>query len=119
VNWLRQRIATVQREPSEFMGSISFLVHLPPSDAAAQLEARAQALQHQITEIGVGIAQAGVYVDRIHLIESEYLLATLKAEARWVRELLVELRSGQFTWDLKKILKQVRAERRKAASRKE
>jgi hypothetical protein len=43
----------------------------------------------------------------------------LKAEARWVRERLVELRSGQFTWDLKKILKQVRASRRKAASRKE
>jgi DNA-binding PadR family transcriptional regulator len=119
VNWLRQRIATVQREPSEFMGSISFLVHLPPSDAAAQLEARAQALQRQITEIGAGMAKVGAYVDRIHLIESEYLLATLKAEARWVRELLVELRSGQFTWDLKKILKQVRAERRKAASRKE
>jgi DNA-binding PadR family transcriptional regulator len=119
VNWLRQRIANVQRGPSEFMGSISFLVHLPPSDAADQLEARAQALQRQIAEMGAGMARVGAFVDRIHLIEVEYSLAMLKAEARWVRELLVELRSGQFTWDLKKILKQVRASRRKAASRKE
>ena len=119
VNWLRQRIANVQRGPSEFMGSISFLVHLPPTDAAAQLEARRQALQQQIAEIGAGMTRAGAHVDRIHLIETEYLLAMLKAEARWVRDILVELRSGQFTWDLKKILKQVRASRRKAASRKE
>jgi DNA-binding PadR family transcriptional regulator len=119
VNWLRQRIATVQPGPSEFMGSLSFLVHLPPSDAAAQLHAREQALQQQIAEIGARMAQVGTYLDRIHLIEVEYSLAMLKAEVRWVRELLTELRSGRFTWDLKRILREVRLARRKAASHRE
>lgn len=118
VNWLRQRLATVQRGPSEFMGSLSFLVHLPPDDAAAQLEARTRALSQQVAEMSAGMARVGAYVDRIHLIESEYAIAMLRAEARWVRELLGELRSGRFKWDLKKILKEVRAGRRKAASRK-
>lgn len=119
VEWLRQRIATVQRGPNEFMGSLSFLVHLPPRDAATQLEARSHALQQQIEETGKVMAQVSTYVDRINLIESAYALAMLKAELRWVRELLSELRSGRFAWDLKKILREVRAARREAAARKE
>ena len=119
VRWLRQRIATVQRGPSEFMGSVSFLVHLAPRDAAAQLKTRAQALVRQVAELSAGLKRTGAYVERIHLIESEYALAMLKAELRWVRGLLAELSSGRFTWDLNRILREVRAARRAAASRKE
>jgi DNA-binding PadR family transcriptional regulator len=119
VNWLRQRIATVQRGPSEFMGSLSFLVHLPPRDAVTQLEVREEALRRQIAEISARMAQIGAFLDRILLIEVEYSVAMLKAEARWVQQLLNELRSGRFTWDPQKILRQVRAARRKAATRKE
>jgi DNA-binding PadR family transcriptional regulator len=116
VRWLRQRIATVQRGPSEFMGTLSFLVHLPPRDAAAQLEARARALQQQIDGTGAGLRRVGAYLRRIHLIEVEYSLLMLRAELRWVRELLTQLRSGRFTWDLKKILREVRAARRKVVA---
>jgi DNA-binding PadR family transcriptional regulator len=119
VSWLQRRIATLQRNPSEFMGSLSFLVHLSPEDAAAQLEARAQALGQHIAELSAGIVQVRAYVGRINLIEVEYSLAMFKAELRWVRGLLTELRSGEFTWDLKKILNEVRTARRKTASRKE
>ena len=48
VDWLKERISRVQRSPSEFMGTLSFLVHLSPKVAAVHLEARVQALQHQV-----------------------------------------------------------------------
>ena len=117
VVWLKERIANVRRSPSEFMGTLSFLVHLPPKVAATHLEARLQALQHQIGGLEAGMAQARAFVDRINLIESEYLLTMLKAEIRWVRALLVELREGRFNWNLKRILKALRPKRRKASSR--
>jgi len=119
VDWLQSRIVEVQRSPSEFMGTLSFLVHLPPGIAAKCLEARVQALQRQMSELEQGMTQAKVFVDRINLIESEFLLAMLRAEMLWVRGLLVELNDGRFDWDLKEILKAVRAQRRKTVLRKE
>jgi DNA-binding PadR family transcriptional regulator len=119
VRWLRQRLATPQSEPSEFMGSISFLVHLAPKDAARHLELRARALEGQIDALGRTLQQVGTFVPRIHLIERHYLQAIHKAEREWVRGLVGELRSGRFAWDLKAILREVRAARRKPASKEE
>lgn len=119
VQWLRERLATPQADPSEFMGSISFLVHLAPKDAAAQLRSRGEAMEKQIDALASGLQEAGGHVDRVHLIELEYQVAMLRAEREWVRRRIAELRSGRFTWDLKKILREVRAGRRKAVPRKE
>jgi DNA-binding PadR family transcriptional regulator len=119
VEWLQERIAKVERSPSAFMGTLSFLVQLSPQAALAQMETRAKALDDQIAGLEAGLAQARAFVDRINLIESEYLLAMLKAEVLWVRGLLAELREGRFTWDLDEILKAVRAARRTQGDRKE
>lgn len=114
LRWLRQRIANPPgREPSEFMGSLSFLVHLAPGDAALHLEARARALEGQIEELASVLTRIAPRVGRVNLIESEYLLAMRRAELVWCRELLPQLRSGRFGWDLQGILRQVRAARRK------
>jgi DNA-binding PadR family transcriptional regulator len=116
--WLQQRIATPQRGPSEFMGSLSFLVHLPLNKAAAQLQARATALQGQIDGLTNALVEVRRRIDRVHLIEVEYSLAMLKAELEWVNQTLAELQLGKFTWDLKKILKEARASRKAAARKK-
>lgn len=118
IGWLQERVARVQRSPSEFMGTLSFLVHLPPAIAATQLEARAVALQQQVAELQAGLAHARRFVDRVHLIESEYWRAMLQAELQWVRTLLGEVRDGGLTWNLEQILKEVRASRRGLAARK-
>jgi hypothetical protein len=47
-------------------------------------------------------------VARINLVESEYLVALLKAELAWILTLVAEMRSDKFTWDLKTILKGAR-----------
>jgi DNA-binding PadR family transcriptional regulator len=117
IRWLRERLATLQGEPSEFMGSVSFLVHLSPKDAADRLESRSQAIESQVATLGATLQRLHGRVARIHLIEQEYQVAMLKAELEWVRGRIAEVRSGRFTWDLRKILREVRAARRKAALR--
>jgi DNA-binding PadR family transcriptional regulator len=102
IRWLSQMISTPQPEPSEFMASMSFLVHLSPEDAAARLEERARWLVRQIIELDSALNAAKAHVDRIHLIESEYLQAMRAAELRWVNEAIKELRSGQLAWKLEK-----------------
>jgi len=109
VRWLRERIATPQREPPEFMASLSFLVYLSPRDAAARLEARVTVLETQIAGLGLALERLRTFLDRVNLIESEYQRAMYEAELQWVRKVVADLRSGRFTWDLEKILKAVRA----------
>lgn len=99
--WLREMLSVPQREPSEFMASVSFLIHLSPEDAIARLEQRCRWLEQEIASLSAGLAAIAERVARIHLIESEYLRAMRQAELTWVRGLLEELRSGRLTWDLK------------------
>ena len=112
---LRKIVATPRRESSDCMAAMSFLVHLDPAEACQLLEERARNLKAEIARRAAGLAAAAARVARINLIESEYLLAMLKAERAWVRALQTELQEGKLTWDLKAILREAGAER-KAAS---
>ena len=105
---LRQIIAIPRRESSEFMAAMSFLVHLTPAEALAQLQTRATHLANEIMHLSAGISAASAHVLRINLIESEYLLAIMKAELAWVRRLISDVSSGYLNWDLKTVLKHAR-----------
>jgi DNA-binding PadR family transcriptional regulator len=105
---LRNIIGTPRRESSEFMAAMSFLVHLTPAEALPRLEQRAQHLDDEIKGRSEGIAAASEHVLRINLVESEFLVAILKAELAWVRSLIADISSGKLAWDLKTILKHAR-----------
>jgi len=105
---LRQIIATPRRESSEFMAAMSFLVHLTPAEALPRLEERAHRLESEIALRGAGVSAALEHVLRINLVESEYLIAMLKAELAWVRGLMDEILTGKLSWDLKSVLKGAR-----------
>ncbi len=113
---LRQMVGVPRHESSEFMAAMSFLLFLDQEDATARLQERAQGLEQNVQAIETGMKAASAHVERINLIESEYLLAMRKAELKWVRELIVELRSGALTWDLNKIIREVRNLRKATAS---
>lgn len=115
--WLRERIAMPQKEPLEFVASLNFLVYLSAEDAVTQLEARIQALEARARTLKQTLKGKAGVVDRINLIETEYLLAATEAELTWVRRLVGEVRSGNLAWDLRTILEKDRAARR--MSRKE
>jgi DNA-binding PadR family transcriptional regulator len=112
---LRQLVATPRRESSEFMAAMSFLVHLTAVEALPRLEDRCRTLEHQIAAYTSGISAASTHVDRINLVESEYLVAMLKAELAWVRNLAGEIRTGKLSWDTKSIIKNARSSTKAAA----
>lgn len=116
---LRQMVGVSRHESSEFMAALSFLLHLDHEDAVARLEERAERLQDEVQAVGAGLKSALERVERINLIETEYLLAMRRAELKWVRGLIGELRSGQLAWDMKKIFREARADRKATASAKE
>lgn len=107
--WLRRSIAVPQRERSDFLGSISFLVYLTPEESAVVLEQRAGLLEAEIAALDASLESAGQRVGRINIIESEYARAMRAAELEWVRGIVSDLRAGRFTWSLDEILQQARS----------
>jgi DNA-binding PadR family transcriptional regulator len=116
---LRQMIAVPRHESSDFMAAMSFIVHLTPAESLQKLEDRSKILEQEIVARGAGMAAAAKHVLRINLVESEYLVAMLKAELMWVRNLSLEISTGRLTWDLKNVLKGARESVEAAAQRKE
>lgn len=112
---LRKILASPRRESSEFMAAVSFLVHLDPKESCRYLKERARSLETEIKQRTAGIAAASTHVARINLIESEFLLAMLKAELAWVGKLEKEIGSGKLTWDLKAILRAAAASAKQTA----
>jgi len=113
---LEQMIAVPRRESSEFMAALSFLPHLEPAGAIAKLTERAQRLEEETGSHSADLKAAAQHVPRLHLIESEYLIAMQRAELKWVRQLLSELTSRELDWN-KGIFLEAAAERRAAASK--
>jgi DNA-binding PadR family transcriptional regulator len=106
---LRQIVAIPRRESSEFMAAMSFLVHLTPAEALPRLEERVRHMADEIAQRSAGLSAASARVLRINLVESEYLIAMLKAELAWVRGLIADIHSGKLAWNLKTVLKEARA----------
>lgn len=116
VESVRQMVAIPRREPNEFFAGISFLVYLTPDDAVARLEQRVGYLATQVEELAAAVRKLVPLITRINVLEEEYLLAMRRAELRWARAVLDDVRSGRFTWNLKEILAAARAPK-PAASR--
>jgi DNA-binding PadR family transcriptional regulator len=108
---LREFIAHLRPEPSEFTASLNFLVYLQPAQAAVELEARTTELEQQIASLDVALRLLTPRIGRINVIETEYARAMRQAELVWVRQVLEDLSAKRFTWDLDAILEAVRAAR--------
>ncbi|WP_197413983.1 PadR family transcriptional regulator [Terracidiphilus gabretensis] len=107
---LRQILAVPRHEASEFMAAMSFLVHVAPKEARALLEARCGVLKREIDERESAVALVRDRVARIHLVESEYLLAVQRAELDWTRELAKQIETGELNWDVEEILREAARE---------
>ncbi len=112
---LRTIVATPRREPSQCMAALSFLVHLNPKEACRLLAERGKNLDAEIAQHSTRLRGVSAHVARINLVESEYLLAMLKAESAWIRGLEKEIHQGKLVWDLKSILREAAASRKVAS----
>jgi DNA-binding PadR family transcriptional regulator len=98
LQWLRTMLAEPARDFPDFPAALSLLAVLEPKEVAALLEARALALGERVQRSVPGLL-------RVFQLESEYQDAMLKAEIRWLRSIVAELRSGELTWNERMIRK--------------
>lgn len=96
VDWARELIAEPQIEQTLFVAGLSVLAALTPDEAIARLRQRSVALDELIVRRREQLAGHADRVARLFLIEDEFRIALLEAEARWVSGLLEELTSGRF-----------------------
>jgi DNA-binding PadR family transcriptional regulator len=95
--WLREMLRTTGAEYPEFIAAVSLLFGLPPDDARAQLEQRAERLAAALADAEAELA-AHPELPRLFLLEEEYRRAVLAAELDWVRGVVDDLREGRLTW---------------------
>lgn len=95
-DWVRELVAVPEREPSRFVAGLSVVGVLPPDEVVDLLERRVRALEEQIATGQASYEAASVEVPRLFLVESEYVLAVLRAEIDWVRGLIRDLVDGSM-----------------------
>ena len=103
--WLEEMLAEPRQEYPEFPAALSHVLMLDPAELAEVLDQRA----HRLTETQAALdanaaAEAGHGLPRIAMLETEYQRAVLVAEARWVTEIIGELRSGKLAWSQEELL---------------
>jgi DNA-binding PadR family transcriptional regulator len=95
IDWVSELLSRPAKEYTRFEAGLSLAGVLPPEDIAALLEQRCNLLELEISQghsLLQLVKQRGL--QRMHVIESEYLLAMREAELAWTRQLADEIRSG-------------------------
>ncbi|MFC5833359.1 PadR family transcriptional regulator [Nonomuraea insulae] len=95
-DWTRELLSTPEREPSAFEAGLSVMGGLGPDEVVPLLRRRLELLEERIAADRQALEEERGQVLRLFLVESEYALAMLEAQAAWVRELLAELTEGTF-----------------------
>jgi DNA-binding PadR family transcriptional regulator len=97
IDWISELLSTPAKEYTRFEAGLSLAGVLPPEDIAALLEQRCRILELEIAQMRHTlefIQQGGL--QRLFVIESEYVLAMREAELAWTRKLAAEIRSGEL-----------------------
>jgi DNA-binding PadR family transcriptional regulator len=95
-DWTRELLATPEPEHTRFAAGLSVQMILPPAEVVELLQTRLAALEEGIGARRAALAAMLQTLPRLFLVEDEYALAMVEAEAAWVRGLLAELTSGTF-----------------------
>ncbi|MET8099513.1 PadR family transcriptional regulator [Streptomyces sp. NPDC005236] len=92
--WLSDLMAVPAREYPIFETALSLMGVLPPDDVARLLAERLGSLEVQAASARGGLAKLYETLPRLFLVETEYQLHMIEAQAEWVRGFLAELRDG-------------------------
>jgi DNA-binding PadR family transcriptional regulator len=96
-DWLREMLRGTGGEYPEFIAALSIVFGLPPDDARAQLELRADALAAELAGAQAQL-DGNEGLPRLFLLEEEYRRAMLEAELGWLRGVIADLQDGRLTW---------------------
>jgi DNA-binding PadR family transcriptional regulator len=96
--WLREMLSETGAEYPEFIVALSLLFGLPPEEARAQLELRAERIAAQLADSRTQLEGIPPELPRLFVLEEEYRAAMLETELTWLRNLIEDLRAGRITW---------------------
>jgi DNA-binding PadR family transcriptional regulator len=96
--WLREMLSATEGEYPEFIAAMSVMFGLPPAEAQAELERRAEKLAATLADTEAELTAAPPGLPRLFLLEEEYRRAMLGTELGWVRGVIEDLRAGRLTW---------------------
>jgi DNA-binding PadR family transcriptional regulator len=94
--WTRELLADPRPEATRFVAGLSVLGGLPPGEVIEALQTRSQRLQESIKARRSALAEHKTQVPALFLLEDEFGISMLEAEATWVQNLLKELTSARF-----------------------
>ena len=95
-DWTRELLATPEPEHTRFAAGLSVQMVLPPGEVAELLRGRLAELEKMAAARRDALDEHLKTIPRLFLVEDEYALAMVEAEAAWVRALVGELDSGTF-----------------------
>jgi len=96
--WLREMLTSTGDEYPGFLAAVSILFGLPPDEAQAALELRAQQLAATLADAERELSSAPPGLPRLFLLEEECRSAVVAAELDWVRSVIDDLREARLTW---------------------
>lgn len=95
-DWLRELIGEPEKEYHRFEAALSLLPALPPDEVESLLARRLRTLDRELARCRAVLAETARQIPRLFLVEAEYYLALLQAEADWVRAVQHEIADGSF-----------------------
>lgn len=100
VDALRDGLMRVAPEYHRLAVALAFASMLDPQEVADLLERRCIEVEAQLSGMSTILdATRKQGLDRVHVIEAEYLAALTRAELDWLRSLAEDIRSGRVTWE--------------------
>ena len=96
LDWTRELLSTPEPEHPKFAAVLSVQMILSPDELIALLRARLGKLEESVAARRAAITGHLKEVPRLFLVEDEFAVAMVEAEAAWVRGLLEELTSASF-----------------------
>jgi DNA-binding PadR family transcriptional regulator len=96
---LREMLSSPSGDMAQFVTAISMAPLLSPDELAEDLARRVVALEALAAAEQAIIDQLDeVGLERVSLIEVEYMIAMVRAEVGWLRAIQRDLRAGKLTW---------------------
>ncbi|MEV0268234.1 PadR family transcriptional regulator [Hamadaea sp. NPDC050747] len=97
--WLGEMLADARYEFPRFPAALSHVLMISPAETADHLRRRLATLTKQLQDMETRLAdQSDDGLDRVGLLEFEYLRAVTAAEAEWIRSVVDDVESGRLTW---------------------
>lgn len=95
--WMADLLAVPATEFPLFETALSLMAVLPPDEVAALLEDRVTILDLNAASLRGAIGSLHARLPRLFVVETEYQLRMIEAQAQWIRELLRDIADGSLS----------------------